>query len=58
MRRADTERCSGDPSGEHLWIDITANEEGNQGLRRFTCAACGMQTMEKDSEATQAPWKL
>ena len=58
MRRADTEKCYGDPSGEHSWIDITPNEEGNQGLRRFTCAACEKQTMEKDPESTEVPWKL
>ena len=58
MRRADTQRCSSASVGDHSWVEVTKNEEANQGLQRFTCAACGIQTMEKDPNANQAPWKL
>ena len=43
MRRGDAGPCPTNPSGEHQWTDETKREEGNQGLRCFTCAACGKQ---------------
>ena len=58
MRRADVGKCSDDPSGEHPWIDSTKKEEGNQGLRRYTCAACGKQAMEISAGTSDAPWNI
>lgn len=58
MRRTDTKKCSAGPSVAHSWIDITKNEDRNQGLRRYACAACGINTMEKDPDASEAPRKL
>ena len=56
MRRDDSLRCSVGSSGDHHWLEVTGPEDGSQGLRRFTCPACGKHAMEGETKGTGSPW--